>query len=114
MPPTTNIRHSLVRSNRCFFFVDSDLLAKYSGSQSIFHSNIHDEINAAILNDGDGLRFPSINGRPSIAPKNGQVNEHCRGPNVPVKYVPSAIAKAVQNPINNNKNLFCCHASGKA
>jgi len=63
---------------------------------------MQDEKNAAILNDGDVSPFTIKNGNPSIAPNNGQVNEHFRGPSVPTNCVPIAIASAVQNPINND------------
>jgi hypothetical protein len=108
MAPHPNKRQRLIICCRClfFFFDRSDLFGKYSRFHSIFHSNIQDEKNAAILNDGDVSPFTIKNGNPSIAPNNGQINEHCRGPSVPAKYVPIAIAIAVQNAINNDKKLF--------
>jgi hypothetical protein len=65
-----------------------------------------------------------------MAPNNGHINEHWRGPSVPVIcvpnkiklfifefnpiYLPKAMAMVLQQPINNDKRGFWCHVSGKA
>jgi hypothetical protein len=53
-----------------------DRFEKYVGFHSIFHSKIHDERKAGILNDGDKLVRQTKNGIPRMAPNNGQINEH--------------------------------------
>ena len=82
---------------------EMDEFRKYVGFHSIFHSNINDERKAGILNDGDKPLCQTKNGIPRVAPNNGQINEHCRGPSVPVICVPNAIAMVVQQAINIDK-----------
>jgi hypothetical protein len=53
-----------------------DRFGKYVRFHSIFHSKIHEERKAGILNDGDKSVRQTKNGIPRMAPNNGHINEH--------------------------------------